>query len=106
MHDVDEVIGAQRLGYFLQLVPGWIQLTAEFRYPSWHWEDYRGYLMARLGCFFLKDRGAGRATCRVPKIDVRHIAAWQAVSRSTMPSQADQELTDAGLVVACAGFDD
>ncbi len=66
---------------------------------------YRGYLMARLGCFFLKDRGAGRATCRVPKIDVRHIAAWQAVSQHDAVT-ADQELTDAGLVVACAGFDD
>ena len=38
-HDVDEVIGTHRLGYFLQLVPGWIQLTAEFRHPSWHCEE-------------------------------------------------------------------
>jgi uncharacterized protein YecE (DUF72 family) len=25
-----------RLAYFLQQVPGWIRVSAEFRHPSWH----------------------------------------------------------------------
>jgi uncharacterized protein YecE (DUF72 family) len=28
-----------RLAYFLQQVPGWMRLTAEFRHPSWHCEE-------------------------------------------------------------------
>jgi hypothetical protein len=47
----------------------------------------------------------GRATCRALGIDVRRTAAWQAVSQHDAVT-ADQELTDAGLVVARAGFDD
>ncbi len=47
----------------------------------------------------------GWAACRVLGIDVRHTAAWPTVSQNDAV-MADQELTDAGLVVACAGFDD
>ena len=65
----------------------------------------RGYLMARLGCFSLRVAVRGRATCRALGIDVRHTAARQAVSQHDAVT-TDQELTDAGLVVACAGFDD
>jgi hypothetical protein len=61
--------------------------------------------MARLGCFSLRVAVRGWVTCRVLGIDVRHTAAWQAVSQHDAVT-ADQELTDAGLVVACAGFDD
>jgi len=33
-----------RLGYSLQLVPGWIRLTAEFRHPAGIARKCRGYL--------------------------------------------------------------
>ena len=35
-----------RLAYFLQQVPGWIRLSAEFRHPSWHCEDVFALLQA------------------------------------------------------------
>lgn len=55
--------------------------------------------------FSLRVAVRGRATCRVLEIDVRHTAARQAVSQHDAVT-TDYELTDAGLVAACAGFDD
>jgi hypothetical protein len=94
-----------RLAYFLQPVPGWMRLTAEFRHPSWHCEEVPRILRARPGCFFLKGHGAWPGGLPGSGIDVRHTADRQAVSQHDAVT-ADQELTDAGLVVACAGFDD
>jgi hypothetical protein len=94
-----------RLAYFLQQVPGWMRLTAEFRYPSWYCEEVPRVFKGSPRRFSLTVAMRGRATCRVLGIDIRHTAAWQAVSQHDAV-MADQELTDAGLVVACAGFDD
>jgi uncharacterized protein YecE (DUF72 family) len=40
-----------RLAYFLQQVPGWMRLSAEFRHPSWHCEDVFALLEAHRAAY-------------------------------------------------------
>src|SRR5262245_56691909 len=40
-----------RLAYFLQQVPGWLRLSAEFRHPSWHCEDVFALLEAHRAAY-------------------------------------------------------
>ena len=92
--------------------------TAEFNSSFYRWprpsafrhwrqklpDGFRPSVKAPRG-FSLRVAVRGRATCRVLGIDVRHTAARQAVSQHDAVT-TDYELTDAGLVAACAGFDD
>jgi uncharacterized protein YecE (DUF72 family) len=47
-----------RLGYFLQQVPRWVRVAAEFRHPSWHCEEIFTLLAAH-GAAYCVMSGAG-----------------------------------------------